>query len=46
VSERRNGVPTTVTAIPLVDPHAAKPDPSIGAMVKETTSQLSTLVRA
>ena len=46
MSERRNGVPTTVTSIPLVDPHAAKPDPSIGDLVKDATSQLSTLVRA
>ncbi len=46
MSERRNGVPTTVTSIPLVDPHAAKPDPSIGDLVKDATSQLSTLLRA
>ncbi len=46
MSERRNGVPTTVTSIPLVDPHAAKPDPSIGDLIKDATSQVSTLVRA
>ncbi len=46
MTDRRNGVPTTVTSIPLVDPHAAKPDPSIGDLVKDATSQLSTLVRA
>jgi uncharacterized membrane protein YqjE len=46
VSDRRNGVPTTVTSIPLVDPHAAKPDPSIGDLVKDATAQVSTLVRA
>jgi len=46
VSERRNGVPSTVTSIPLVDPHAPKPDPSIGDLVKDATSQVSTLVRA
>ena len=46
MSDRRNGVPTTVTSIPLVDPHAAKPDPSIGDLVKDATSQVSTLVRA
>jgi uncharacterized membrane protein YqjE len=46
VSDRRNGVPTTVTSIPLVDPHAPKPDPSIGDLVKDATAQVSTLVRA
>ena len=46
MSERRNVAPTTVTSIPLVDPHAAKPDPSIGDLVKDATSQVSTLVRA
>jgi Putative Actinobacterial Holin-X, holin superfamily III len=46
VSDRRNGVPTTVTSIPLVDPHAAKADPSIGDLVKDATTQVSTLVRA
>ena len=46
MSERRNGVPSTVTSIPLVDPHAPKPDPSIGDLVKDATSQMSTLVRA
>jgi uncharacterized membrane protein YqjE len=44
--DRKGGVPTTVTSIPLVDPHAPKPDPSIGDLVKEATSQVSTLVRA
>ena len=43
---RKNGVPTTVTSIPLVDPHAPKPDPSIGDLVKDATAQVSTLVRA
>jgi Putative Actinobacterial Holin-X, holin superfamily III len=46
VSDRRNGVPTTVTSIPLVDPHAPKADPSIGDLVKDATAQVSTLVRA
>ncbi len=45
MSDRRNGVPTTVTSIPLVDPHAPKPDPSIGDLVKDATAQVSTLVR-
>lgn len=44
--DRKNGVPTTVTSIPLVDPHAPKPDPSLGDLVKDATSQVSTLVRA
>ena len=44
--DRKNGVPTTVTSIPLVDPHAPKADPSIGDLVKDATSQVSTLVRA
>jgi uncharacterized membrane protein YqjE len=46
VSDRRDGVPTTVTSIPLVDPHAPKADPSIGDLVKDATAQVSTLVRA
>jgi uncharacterized membrane protein YqjE len=44
--DRKSGVPTTVTSIPLVDPHAPKPDPSVGELVKDATSQMSTLVRA
>ncbi|GAT11545.1 phage holin family protein [Mycolicibacterium novocastrense] len=46
MSDRRNGAPTTVTSIPLVDPHAPKADPSIGDLVKDATAQVSTLVRA
>lgn len=46
MSDRSNGAPATVTSIPLVDPHAPKPDPSIGDLVKEATAQVSTLVRA
>ena len=30
----QNGVPTTVTSIPLVDPNAMPPNPSIGDLVK------------
>ena len=44
--DRKNGAPATVASIPLVDPHAPKPDPSIGDLVKDATSQMSTLVRA
>ena len=46
MSDRKNGVPTTVTSIPLVDPHAPKSDPSIGDLVKDASAQVSTLVRA
>ena len=46
MSDRRDGVQTTVTSIPLVDPHAPKGDPSIGDLVKDATAQVSTLVRA
>ena len=46
----KNGAPaavtSTATSIPLVDPHAPKPDPSIGDLVKDATTQVSTLVRA
>lgn len=41
-----NGVPNTVTAIPLVDPHAVAGDSSLGDLVKDATTQVSTLVRA
>lgn len=44
--DRKNGVPTTVTSIPLVDPHAPKADPSVGDLVKDASTQVSTLVRA
>ncbi len=43
---RKNGVPTTITSIPLTDPHAVPANPSIGDLVKDATSQVSTLVRA
>ncbi|MCV7259569.1 phage holin family protein [Mycobacterium shimoidei] len=41
-----NGVPGTVTTIPLTDPHALPAEPSIGDLVKDATAQMSTLVRA
>jgi MFS family permease len=44
--DRTNGVPTTVTSIPLVDPNAVPANPSIGDLVKDATAQVSTLVRA
>lgn len=40
------GVPATVTSIPLVDPHALPADPSIGELVRDATTQVSTLMRA
>ena len=45
-ADRRNGVPATVTSIPLIDPHAVTPDSSVGDLVREASSQVSTLVRA
>jgi cytochrome c biogenesis protein CcdA len=50
-SDRKNGdpkdgVPSTLTTIPLTDPHALSAEPSIGELVKDATAQLSTLVRA
>jgi MFS family permease len=45
-SDQKDGVPRTLTSIPLTDPHALSGEPSIGALVKEATSQMSTLVRA
>jgi len=39
-------VPNTITSIPLTDPHALPPNPSIGELVKDASSQVSSLVRA
>ena len=44
--DRKNGVPASVTSIPLVDPNAIPSNPSLGDLVREATSQVSTLVRA
>jgi MFS family permease len=44
--DRKNGVPNTITSIPLADPHALSANPSIGELVKDATAQVSTLVRA
>jgi uncharacterized membrane protein YqjE len=44
--DRTNGVPSTLTTIPLADPHARPADPSIGDLIKDATTQVSTLVRA
>ncbi len=43
---RRNGVPDTLVTIPLIDPHALPSEPSLGDLVKDATTQMSTLVRA
>ncbi len=44
--DRNNGVPSTLTTIPLADPHAGPAEPSIGDLIKDATTQMSTLVRA
>jgi hypothetical protein len=44
--DRKNGVPSTLTTIPLADPHASPGEPSIGDLIKDATTQASTLVRA
>jgi hypothetical protein len=44
--DRKNGVPSTLTTIPLADPHAGPGEPSIGDLIKDATTQVSTLVRA
>ena len=44
--DRENGVPDTVTSIPLADPNAVPPNASIGELVRDATAQVSTLVRA
>lgn len=41
-----DGVPHTLTTIPLTDPHAGSAEPSVGDLVKDATTQVSTLVRA
>ena len=45
-ADRQDGVPRTLTTIPLTDPHALSAEPSIGELVKDATAQMSTLVRA
>jgi uncharacterized membrane protein YqjE len=45
-ADRRDGIPRTLTTIPLTDPHAVSAEPSIGELVKDATTQISTLVRA
>ena len=44
--DRKNGVPSTLTTIPLADPHAKPAEASIGDLIKDATAQVSTLVRA
>ncbi len=43
---RQDGVPSTLTSIPLTDPHALPAEPSLGDLVRDATAQMSTLVRA
>ena len=38
--------PARLTTIPLADPHARPGEPSIGDLIKDATTQMSTLVRA
>jgi uncharacterized membrane protein YqjE len=45
-ADGKNGVPSTLTTIPLTDPHAKSAEPSIGDLIKDATTQVSTLVRA
>src|SRR5437660_607490 len=45
-ADRDDGVPRTLTTIPLTDPHAVAVEPSIGELVRDATAQMSTLVRA
>jgi positive regulator of sigma E activity len=45
-ADPKDGVPRTLTTIPLTDPHALSVEPSIGELVKDATAQISTLVRA
>lgn len=45
-ADRKNGVPSTLTTIPLTDPHAGPAEPSIGDLIKDATAQVSTLLRA
>ena len=45
-ADDKNGVPSTLTTIPLTDPHAKPAEPSIGDLIKDATAQVSTLVRA
>ncbi|MGF2944936.1 phage holin family protein [Mycobacterium sp. Lab-001] len=45
-ADRKNGVPSTLTAIPLTDPHARPAEPSVGDLIKDATTQVSTLLRA
>ncbi len=45
-ADHKDGVPRTLTTIPLTDPHAMPVQPSIGELVRDATAQMSTLVRA
>lgn len=45
-ADGKNGVPSTLTTIPLTDPRAKPTESSIGDLIKDATTQVSTLVRA
>src|ERR1700744_5680039 len=45
-ADRKDGVPRTLTTIPLTDPHALSVEPSIGELVPNAPAPLATLVRA
>ncbi|MBS2080157.1 phage holin family protein, partial [Mycobacterium tuberculosis] len=45
-ADGKNGVPSTLTTIPLTDPHAEPAESSIGDLLKDATTQGATLVRA
>ena len=45
-TDRKDGVPRTLTSIPLTDPHAPSAEPSIGELVKEATAQAATKAAA
>jgi hypothetical protein len=45
-ADHKDGVPRTLTTIPLTDPRALSVEPSIGELVKDATAQMSTMVRA
>lgn len=38
--DRKNGVPSTLTTIPLADPHARAGEPSVGDLIKDVTAQM------
>ena len=43
--EHKDGVPRTLTTIPLTDPHALSVEPSIGELVKDATACSASVAR-